>query len=91
MYMSKSKSKSVSKSMTISKSNFQIFKMLLVFPLFIMLLFIILIAYWIYDHFCDIRNRFNGYKNVSPEPIESKKQNFIIYGPSNSGKTSLKK
>ena len=29
------------------------------------------------------------YKNVVPEPFEKQKQNFIIFGPSNSGKTSF--
>ena len=85
----KSKSKSKSKFMFISKSCFLPFNMLLVFPLHIMLLFIILIAYRNYDQYSDIRKRFNGYKNVSPELFQMKKQNVIIYGPSNSGKTTF--
>ena len=61
-------------------------KMLLAFPLFIMLLFIIIIAYWNYDNYSDLRKRFKGYRNVVPEPFEIKNIT-IIYGPSNSGKT----
>ena len=57
----------------------------MMFPLIIILLFFILIAYWNYDQYSDRRKRFNGYKNVVPEP----KENFIIYGPTNSGKTSF--
>ena len=64
-------------------------KMLLMFQLIVILLFIILIAYWNYDQYSDRRKRFNGYKNVVPEPFEMKKENFIIYGPTNSGKTSF--
>ena len=63
--------------------------MLLVFPLFIMLLFIIIIAYWNCDNYSDLRKRFKGHRNVVPEPFEIKKHNFIIYGPSNSGKTTI--
>ena len=63
--------------------------MLLAFPLFIMLLFICLIFYWNYDPYSDIRKRFKRHKNVVPEPFEMKKENFIIYGPSNSGKASF--
>ena len=54
-----------------------------------MLLLIILIAYWNYDQYSDIRKRFGGYKNGVPEPFEMKKQNFIIFDPSNSGKTTF--
>ena len=63
--------------------------MLLAFPLFIMLLFINIIAHWNYDNYSDLRKRFKGYRNVVPEPFEIKKHNFIIYGPSNSGKTTF--
>ena len=59
------------------------------FLLIIMLLFIIIIAYWNYDNYSDLRRRFKGYRNVVPEPFEIKKHNFIIYGPSNSGKTTI--
>ena len=57
------------------------------FPLFHMLLLIIIIAYWNYDKYSDFRTRFLGYRNILQEPLEMKKHNFIIYGPSNSGKT----
>ena len=63
--------------------------MLLAFPLFIMLLIIIINAYWNYDNYSDLRKRFKRYRNVAPEPFEIKKHNFIIYGPSNSGKTTF--
>ena len=63
--------------------------MLLEFPLFIILIFIIIIAYWIYVKHFDLRKRFKGYRNVIPELFETKKHNFIIYGPSNSGKTTF--
>ena len=63
--------------------------MLLAFPLFIMLLFIIIITYWDYGNYSDLRKRFNGYRNVVSIPLEIKKHNFIIYGPSNSGKTTF--
>ena len=59
------------------------------FPLFIMLILIIIIVYWNYDKYSDLRKRFKGYRNIVPEPFEIKKHNFIIYGPSNSGKTTL--
>ena len=59
------------------------------FPLIIMLLFIIIIAYWNYDNYCDFRTRFKAHRNVVPEPFEIKKPNFIIYCPSNSGKTNF--
>ena len=51
----------------------------------------IIIAYWNYDNYSDLRKRFKGYRNVLPEPFEIKKYNFIIYGPSNSGKTTFLK
>ena len=60
----------------------------LIIPLIIMLLFIVLIAYWKYDQYADVRKRFRGYKNITPEPFEMNKHNFYIYGPSNSGKTT---
>ena len=60
--------------------------MLLAFPLFIILLYIIIIAYRNYDNYSDLRKRLKGYKNVVPEPFEIKKHNFIIFGSSNSGK-----
>ena len=66
-------------------------KMLLVFPLFIMFFFIIIIAYWNYDKYSDLRKGFNGYKTVVPDPFELKKHNFLIYSPSNSGKTTFMK
>ena len=79
MYKSKSKSiREPASQMTFTKSSFLTFKMLLVFPLVNMLLFIILIAYWNYDQYSDIRKRFKGYKNVFPEPIGMKKQNFFL-------------
>ena len=62
--------------------------MLLAFPLFIMLLFMIIIAYWNYDNCSDLRKRFKGYRNIVPEPFEMRKHNFIIYDPSNSGKNN---
>ena len=70
-------------------SNFSPIKMLLAFPLFIMLLFIFIISYWNYDNYSDLRKRFKGYRNVVPEPFEIKKHNFINYGISNSGKTTF--
>ena len=42
------------------------------FPLIIMLLFIIKIAYWNYDNYSDLRKRFKGYRNVVPKPFEIK-------------------
>ena len=63
--------------------------MLLITPLIIMLIFNILIAYWNYDFYAELRKRFKGYRNVVPEPFEMKKHNFINYGPSNSGKTTF--
>ena len=63
--------------------------MLLAFPFFIVLVFIIIIVYWNYDKYSDLRKRFKGYRIIVPEPFEIKKQYFIIYGPSNSGKTAF--
>ena len=73
----------------VPKSKFNPIKMLLAFPLFIILVFIIVIAYWNYDKYSDLSKRFKGYRNIVPEPFETKKHNFIICGPSNSGKTIL--
>ena len=73
----------------VPKSKFNPIKMLLTFPLFIILVFIIVIAYWNYDKYSDLRKIFKGYRNIVPEPFETKKHNFIIYGPSNSGKTTF--
>ena len=61
----------------------------MVFPLIIMLKFIIIIAYWSHDKYSDLRKRFRGYRNVVPEPFEMKKHNFISYGPYNSVKTTI--
>ena len=58
------------------------------FPLFIMLILIIINVYWNYDKYSDLRKRFKGYRNIAPEPFEIRKHNFIIYGPPNSGKTT---
>ena len=63
--------------------------MLLAFPLFIMIILIFIIVYWNYDKYSDLRKIFKGYRNVVPEPFEMKKHNFIIYCPSNSGKTTF--
>ena len=63
--------------------------MFLVFPLFIMLILIIIIVYWNYDKYSDLRKRFKGYRNIVPEPFEIKIHNFIIYGPSISGKRTF--
>ena len=61
--------------------------MLLVFPLIIMLSFVIIIAYWNYDKYSNLRKRIKGYRNVVPETFEMKKKEiFIIYGPSILGK-----
>ena len=65
--------------------------MLPAFLLFVILLLIILIAYWNYDKYSDLRKRFKGYKNVVAEPFETKEHNFIIYCPSNSYKTTFMK
>ena len=54
----------------------------------IILLIIILIACWNYDIYADLRKRFKGYKNNITRAYERKK-NFIIYGPSYSGKTTF--
>ena len=91
MIRSKSKSKFKSKcmSMIISKSSFCPIKRLLVFPLFIMLLFIIVVADWNYDKYSDLRKRFFGYRNIVPDSFEMKKHNFIICGPTNLGKTTF--
>ena len=59
------------------------------FPLIIMLLFINIIAYSNYDNYLDLRKRFKRHRSVIPEPFEIIKHNFIIYGPSNSGKTTF--
>ena len=71
------------------RSKFNPIKMLLPFPLFIMIILINKIVYWNYDKYSDLRKRFKGYRNVLREPFEIKKHNFIIYGPSNSGKTNF--
>ena len=76
----------------VPRSKFSPIKMLLALPLFIILLFVLLIANWNYDKFSDLRKRFKGYRNVAPEPFEMKKHNFFNYGPSNSwsiGKTTF--
>ena len=65
--------------------------MLLALPLFIMIILIIIIVYWNYDKYSDLGKRFKGYRNVVPEPFEMKKHNFIIYGPSYSGKNNFYK
>ena len=57
----------------VPRSKFRPIKMLLAFPLFIMLILIIIIAYWNYDKYSDLRKRFKGYRNVLPEPFEIKK------------------
>ena len=84
-----SMTKSITKSMTKYNKLLTPIKMLLIIPLIIMLLLIILIAYWNYDQYSDTRKRFNGYRNVVPKPFEMEKENFIFYGPSDSGKTSF--
>ena len=63
--------------------------MLLMFPLYIFLILIIIIFYWNYDKYSDLRKRFKGYRNIVPEPFEMKNHNFIIYGPSKSGKNNF--
>ena len=73
----------------VPRSKFNPIKMLLAFPLFIMIILIIIIVYWNYDIYSDFKKRFKGYKNIVPEPFEMKKHNFIIYGPSISGKTTF--
>ena len=45
-------------------------KLFLVFPLSIMLLFIIIIAYLNFDKFFYLRKRFKEFRNVVPEPFE---------------------
>ena len=45
----------------VPKSKFNPIKMLLAFPFFIMLILIIVIAYWNYDKYSDLRKRFKGY------------------------------
>ena len=59
------------------------------FPLFIMLILIIIVVYWNYDKYSDLRKRFKGYRNIVPEPFEIKIHNFVIYGPSISGKRNF--
>ena len=73
----------------VPRSKFIPIKMLLAFPLYIMFILIIIIPYWNYDKYSDLGKRFKGYRNVLPEPFETKKHNFIIYGPSYSGKTNF--
>ena len=63
--------------------------MCLILPLLILLLFFILLAYWNFDQYAYQRKRLMGYRNFAPEPFKMKKYNFIIYGPSNSGKTTF--
>ena len=46
----------------VPKSKFNPIKMLLAFPFFIMLILIIVIAYWNYDKYSDLRKRFKGYR-----------------------------
>ena len=75
----------------VPRSKFSPIKMLLAFPLFTMLILIIIIAYWNYDKYSDLRKRFKVYRKVLPEPFEIKKHNFLIYGPSSSGKTNFTK
>ena len=69
--------------------KFNPIKKLLAFPLFIMLVFIIIIAYWKNDNYSNLGKRFKGHRNIVPELFEVKKHNFNIYGPSNSGKTTF--
>ena len=73
----------------VPRSKFSPIKMLLAFPLFIIMIFIIIIAYWNYDNCSGLKKRFKGYRNVIPERFETKKHNFIIYGPSNSGENNF--
>ena len=54
-----------------------------------MLIFITLLSYYYYDSYSDIRKRFRWYRNTVPEEFEMKRGSFIIYGPSNSGKTTF--
>ena len=75
----------------VPRSKFSPIKILLAFPLFIILVIIIVIAHWNYDKYSDLKKRFKGYRNIIPEPFEVKKNNFIIYGPSNSGKNEFYK
>ena len=50
--------------------------MLLILPLLIMLLFIIVFAYWNRDQYSDIRKRFSWYTNVAPKLFEMKRTKF---------------
>ena len=62
----------------VPRSKFSPIKMLLAFPLFIILVFIIVIADWNYDKYSDLRKRFKGYRNVLPEPFEIKKHKISL-------------
>ena len=61
--------------------------MSLILPLMITLLFFIITSYWNYDKFSEVRKKIKVIRKVVPEPFVVKKHNFIIYCPSNSGKT----
>ena len=47
--------------------------MLVAFPLFIMIILIIIIVNWNYDKYSDLKKSFKGYRNIVPEPFEMKK------------------
>ena len=87
--MTKSMIKSMTKSMTKYNKFFNPSKMLLLFPVLIMLIFFILMSFYYYDPYSDIRKRFRGHMNIVPKEFEMKSGNFLIYGPSNSGKTTF--
>ena len=57
----------------VPKSKFSPIKILLVFPLFIMIIPFIIIVYRNFDKYSDLRKRFKGYRNIVPEPFEMKK------------------
>ena len=63
--------------------------MSLILSLVIVVVFILLIAYWNYDLDADPRKRFKGYENIIAEPYEMNKDNCIASGPSNWCKTTF--
>ena len=77
-FMTNSMTKSITKSMTKYNKFFTPNKMLLTFPHIIILLFNILIGYWNYYQYSERRKRFNGYKNVVPEPFERKRKTLLF-------------
>ena len=50
---------------------------------------ILTLIYYIYDPYSKLRRSFEGYKSPPVEQYDMCKQSFIIFGPSNTGKTTF--